>query len=204
MIMNRLKELRHKRGVSQQVIADLLNVTKATYSRYESGQFEPTQASLIRLADYFHVTIDYLLCRQLEKALPGSSTKIPIFHKLTSYIPLPAETDIDGYEEIPADMTAGKNYFALRVAGKSMEPEIRDQDIVIVQQQETINSGDTAVVLAGLGNAVVRNIEKTENGIMLIAYNLSVCRPRFYAEENLQGIPIKILGRVVEIRRKIR
>ena len=50
--MNRLKELRHKRGVSQQVIADLLNVTKATYSRYESGQFEPTQASLIRLADY--------------------------------------------------------------------------------------------------------------------------------------------------------
>jgi transcriptional regulator with XRE-family HTH domain len=40
--MNRLKELRHNRGVSQQVIADLLNVTKATYSRYESGQFEPT------------------------------------------------------------------------------------------------------------------------------------------------------------------
>lgn len=202
--MNRLKELRHSRGVSQQVIADLLNVTKATYSRYESGQFEPTQASLIRLADYFHVTIDYLLHRQTEEVLPGSSTKIPIFHRLTSYVPLQAKTDIDGYEEIPADTTAGENYFALRVAGKSMEPEIQDQDIVIVQQQKTINSGDTAVVLAGPGEAVVRNIEKTDNGIMLIAYNLSVCLPRFYTEKDLQKIPIKILGRVVEVRRKIR
>ncbi len=202
--MNRLKELRHNRGVSQQVIADLLNVTKATYSRYESGQFEPTQASLIRLADYFHVTIDYLLHRQLEKALPGSSTRIPIFHILTSYVPLQAKTDIDGYEEISTDTTAGENYFALRVTGKSMEPDIRDQDIVIVQQQETINSGDTAVVLDGRGEAVIRNIEKVDNGMMLIAYNLSVCRPRFYTEKDLQEIPIKILGRVVEVRRKIR
>lgn len=75
---------------------------------------------------------------------------------------------------------------------------------MIVQQQETINSGDTAVVLDGPGEAVVRNIEKADNGMMLIAYNLSVCRPRFYTEKDLQKIPIKILGRVVEVRRKIR
>jgi repressor LexA len=201
--MNRLKELRHNRGVSQQVIADLLNVTKATYSRYESGQFEPAQASLIRLADYFHVTIDYLLKHQNVEPTFNASTKIPIFHQITSYIPLHAETNIDGYEEIPLNMSLRGNYFALHAAGKSMEPEIHDQDVVIIRRQDSINSGDTAVVFLGTGNAVIRNIEKTENGMLLIAYNLSICRPHFYTQEDLKKIPIKIIGRVMEIRRKI-
>ena len=41
-----------------------------------------------------------------------------------------------------------------------MEPDIRDQDIVIVQQQETINSGDTAVVLDGRGEAGYKKYRK--------------------------------------------
>lgn len=182
MIMNRLRELRHNRGVSQQIIANLLNVTKATYSRYESGQFEPTQNSLIRLADYFHVTVDYLINRPNIEPLSNSSTKIPIFHQITSDIPLQAQTDIGGYEEIPLTMATGENYFALRVSGKSMEPEIKDQDIAIVHCQNSINSRDTAVILIGSNNAVIRNIEKTENGMMLIAYNLIACPPSFLYE----------------------
>ena len=84
-----------------------------------SGQFEPTQASLIRLADYFHVTIDYLLHRQFgKKHYPVQAPESRIFHILTSYVPLQAKTDIDGYEEISTDTTAGENYFALRVTGK--------------------------------------------------------------------------------------
>lgn len=202
-MMNKLKELRHSRGISQQVVADLLHVTKATYSRYENGQFEPTQASLIKLADYFQVTIDYLLNRKNIKPSASSLTKIPVFHRITTHIPLQAKTDIEGYEEIPQKMAEGKNFFALRVAERCMEPEIRDQDIIIVSQQDSINSGDTAVILIGSEDAVVRNVKKTKDGILLIGYNLSAYTPHFYTRDELKNLPIKILGKVVEIRRKI-
>ena len=57
----RLKELRKKKGVTQQVIADSLNIERALYGRYEDGSRKPPLPNLIKLADYFHVSTDYLL-----------------------------------------------------------------------------------------------------------------------------------------------
>ena len=59
----RLKELRKKRGLSQQRLAMELNVNQNTISRYETGEREADYKSLIMLADYFGVSIDYLLER---------------------------------------------------------------------------------------------------------------------------------------------
>ena len=59
----RLKELRKKRGLSQLQLAMALNLNQNSISRYESGAREADYATLILLADYFHVSIDYLLER---------------------------------------------------------------------------------------------------------------------------------------------
>lgn len=59
----RLKELRKKKGLSQQRLAMELNVNQNTISRYETGEREADYKSLIMLADYFGVSIDYLLER---------------------------------------------------------------------------------------------------------------------------------------------
>lgn len=59
----RLKELRKKRGVSQLKLALDLNMNQNTVSRYETGEREADYATLIKLADYFDVTVDYLLGR---------------------------------------------------------------------------------------------------------------------------------------------
>lgn len=59
----RLKELRKKRGVSQLKLALDLNMNQNTVSRYETGEREADYAILIQLADYFDVTVDYLLGR---------------------------------------------------------------------------------------------------------------------------------------------
>lgn len=59
----RLKELRKSKGVSQMRLAIELNMTQNTISRYETGEREPGIAELIRIADYFHVSVDYLLER---------------------------------------------------------------------------------------------------------------------------------------------
>lgn len=67
--MEKLKELRLKANVSQQVMADFLGVSRPAYTMYEIGKREPSHETLQKLADYFGVSVDYLLGRT-ENPLP--------------------------------------------------------------------------------------------------------------------------------------
>lgn len=59
----KLKELRKKRGITQLKLSLELNMTQNTISRYENGEREAGYNELIKIADYFDVSIDYLLGR---------------------------------------------------------------------------------------------------------------------------------------------
>ena len=59
----RLKELRKKKKLTQQALATALHMNQNTISRYETGEREAGYEELIRIADYFRVSIDYLLER---------------------------------------------------------------------------------------------------------------------------------------------
>ena len=59
----RLKEIRKSKGISQLKLALDLNTNQNTISRYETGDREPGINELISLADYFNVSVDYLLGR---------------------------------------------------------------------------------------------------------------------------------------------
>lgn len=59
----RLKQLRKQRKISQLQLALALNTSQNTISRYETGDREPGLTELIKLADYFNVSVDYLLER---------------------------------------------------------------------------------------------------------------------------------------------
>ena len=59
----RIKELRTARHITQLKMAMDLNVSQNTISRYENGEREPGIAALICIADYFCVSIDYLVGR---------------------------------------------------------------------------------------------------------------------------------------------
>lgn len=59
----RLKELRKKYGISQSELASILNISQSNISRYENGDRKVDYKTLIKIADYFYVSIDYLLER---------------------------------------------------------------------------------------------------------------------------------------------
>jgi transcriptional regulator with XRE-family HTH domain len=59
-----LKQLRHKR--TQQTMADLIGVSRASYSHYENDHVQPDNETLQRMADVYQVTVDYLLGRSTE------------------------------------------------------------------------------------------------------------------------------------------
>lgn len=65
--MYQLKEARMKAKMKQKEVATLLNITPATYSRYESGQIDPDPRTLIKLSEYFGTTVDELLVKDKPK-----------------------------------------------------------------------------------------------------------------------------------------
>lgn len=62
--MNRIRQLRKKEGLTLQQVADAFGVGNNTLSRYETGEREPSMQFLIKLADFFDVTVDYLIGRE--------------------------------------------------------------------------------------------------------------------------------------------
>ena len=63
MRLRRLRQLRKQRNISQLKMGMDLNMGQNTISRYERGDREPSISELIAIADYFHVSIDYILER---------------------------------------------------------------------------------------------------------------------------------------------
>lgn len=60
----RLKELRKERKMLQRQVAEAINCSQAVYSRYENGEREPSKEILAALADFYSVSVDYLLGRE--------------------------------------------------------------------------------------------------------------------------------------------
>lgn len=82
--MERLKELRTARGLLQKDVAAVLGIDRTTYVKYEKGQSEPSFDILTKLADYFGVSVDYLLGKTDIKKTPPGSPLTQLYHKTTA------------------------------------------------------------------------------------------------------------------------
>ncbi len=61
----RLRDLRQEKNIGQVELATKIGVSKGIISLWEQGKREPTLSSLVAIADYFNVTIDYLIGREI-------------------------------------------------------------------------------------------------------------------------------------------
>ncbi|QXE19500.1 helix-turn-helix domain-containing protein [Clostridium sp. 001] len=75
-IAHNLKKLRSERGLTQIELSKNLNINRATYAHYETGRREPDIETLKLLADYFNVSVDYLL-GNTDKKEPNTENDIP-------------------------------------------------------------------------------------------------------------------------------
>ena len=64
MVYKRIRELREDRDLKQREVAEYLNVSQNTYSQYENGVISLTADTLVKLAEFYGVTVDYLLGRE--------------------------------------------------------------------------------------------------------------------------------------------
>ena len=67
MFLRRVRELREDHDLKQRELAEYLDIKQTTYSKYELGKIDIPIAALIKLADYYQVTLDYLVGREVPK-----------------------------------------------------------------------------------------------------------------------------------------
>lgn len=197
-----LKELRKRRMMTQTEVARLLNITASAYSNYEQGTRTPDILTCKKLAAIFGVSLEVLLG---DKPLSESKAfKIPVLGVIPAGTPIEAVEDILDYEDISEDMARRGSYFALKVRGDSMQPTVKDGDVVIVRQQEDAESGQICVVMINGYDATLKEIKKESNGIWILPHNPnSDFKPSFYSKEQITNLPIRIIGVAVEIRRSL-
>ena len=197
--MEHLKKLRIQKGLYQKDVASYLGIDRTTYVKYENGTSHPDYETLAKLSNLFQVTIDHILGNDVTGYKNASSKRVPVYGSVAAGIPIEAITDIEDWEEIPADWQG--EYAALRIHGNSMEPRMYEGDVVIVRIQEDIQDGDVAIVLVNGDNATCKKVKKTPEGLLLVPFNQNV-DPIFYSNADIQNLPVRIWGKVVELRQK--
>lgn len=198
----RITKLRKERDLQQKEVAAAIGMNRIVLNRIELGKRPLRDDEAVALADFFHVTTDYLLKGVTAQPRDKKGVRIPVLGRVVAGIPIEAVEEIIDYEEIPKSMSATGEFFALQVKGDSMLPTLKDGDVVIVKKQPTVDSGDIAIVLVNGNEATVKEVKESPGGITLIGHNVAVYTPQFYSNEEIKSLPVEVLGKVVEMRRK--
>lgn len=193
-----LKELRLNKGYSQQKLADKIGVSRSTVAMWETDASQPDNDMLIQLSTILEATIDELL--GVEPVGKKEKRMIPVYGAVAAGIPLEAIEDIVDWEEVDEE-TFKKNVIGIRIKGHSMEPRICDGDYVIVQKQDYIEDGKTAIIMINGSEATCKKVKHSPAGMTLISNNPAY-EPMFFSKEDVINLPVRILGQVIELRAK--
>lgn len=224
--MNNLKKLRKDKGVSQQEVANAINVSRPTYAQYESEVRGMNTVVLTKLSEYFGVSTDEIL--GINKEVPGQridlhdprfapkiltaapypdpdreTARIPILGSVRAGYDNFIDENVEGWINVdPRLVTVHAQAYALRVKGDSMEPEIHHGDFVICLPDAEIHNDDIAIVCLNGDIGTVKRIAIDKNGLSLIPSNKKY-PTSFFTPEEVQSFPVTILAKVDEIRRKL-
>lgn len=213
-IGNKIREFREKRNITQQEVAEYLDTTPQTISRYEIGDRKTNQDILFKLAEYFKVSInDFFPPLTFDNGtlidIDDNTVLIPILGTIKAGIPIEAQQDILEYVDIPKKwLASGKKFYGLKITGDSMYPKYIENDIVIFEQNEDIilaDNHDCAVMVNGW-DATFKKVKLNASGLTLIPFNLENSEkyePTFYDAEQIEKLPVKIVGIAREKRTRL-
>ena len=149
----RMKQRRKELGISVEAVAAALGVSVATVYRYEKGDIEKVPGALLEpLARVLHTTPAYLMGGDASPAAgtvpPGfdplpETTMVPRVGEIACGEPILAEQNIETYDCVPKLWRAD---FTLACHGDSMEPRIKDGDVVAVRRTPNVENGEIAAV----------------------------------------------------------
>ena len=225
----KLKGILADRNMSQSELAKKIGIDRAIISQYIHGKYEPKTDRLVKIAAALNIhpselSDDYIIKPPVSQTATSSTkdttpvschtaspsyhavpsagmVKIPILSTVIAGYPRYAEENIIGYEDISEEQAKTGEYFCLKVTGTSMLPRFEEGDLLIIKVQDYIENGDIGIVLVDGDNATVKVVHESPVGITLLAYNTAVYQPTTYTREQIETLPVKVIGKVVGLRR---
>ena len=189
-------------------IAKKLGISSGTVTNWKKGTM-PQSGQLQKIADFFNVSIDYLL--EKEKTPEETSNAIILENQRIRMIPL-FETVSAGFGAYPDDHiidyvplfinseAEAKETICIKVQGDSMYPKIENRDTIQVHKQSSVDSGTIAVILLDGEDALVKKIVYGDSWIELHSINPMYKTMRYEGKDVER---IKILGAVRKIIKEV-
>ena len=189
---------------TQLEIAKSIGVSPQTFNTWCKGIAIPRMEKVQALADYFNINKSDLIEDKklnIDTVPIESGYTIPVLGRVAAGYGKEAVEEVIGQIEISPALAAKGDYFGLLIKGDSMIPTLYDGDTVIVQRVDDAESGDLVIALVNGHDATCKRLQKYAEGIALIPQN-PVYEPMRFTESEIDTTPVKILGKVIEMRRK--
>ena len=212
-----IKEYRSSHGMSMDAFSEKSGISKAYISLLEKNrhpktgkEIAPSIQCIKQAAAGMNMDFDLLFNRldgkvtidSPQEPIQKKGVTINVLGRVAAGIPIEAIEDIIDTEEISEEMARTGKFFGLQIHGDSMEPRIYDGDVVIVRQQDDAESGEIVIAMVNGDDAVCKRLRKYHDGIELISNNPTY-KPMFFTNEEIIAKPVKIIGKVVELRGKL-
>lgn len=206
---NIIKRLRIENNMTLEQLGDKVGVGKSTVRKWENGMIANMRRDKIaKIADVFNVSPSYLIGwdNNVGPITNGTKHKAPgvtinVLGRVAAGVPIEAIEDVIDTEEISAELASTGDFFGLQIHGDSMEPRMYEGDVVIVRQQDDAESGEVIIAMVNGDEATCKRLKKYDGGIMLLSNNPRY-EPIAFTNEEIEEKPVRIIGKVVELRGK--
>ena len=191
-------------NMKQLDLAKRMNVSTSTINSWVHAQRTPRMDKVDAMCEIFDCTRSDLIATDSERGYDDpDSVVIPVYGRVAAGTPIEANQDnIVGEEKIPRNLARRGDFYALVIKGDSMEPMLFDGDTVIVREQPDAEHGELVVATINGDDATCKKLYKLPGGgIQLHSLNPAY-EPFTFSEDDVESIPVRVLGKVVEMRRR--
>ena len=194
--------LAQQRGLSNYKVSKATGIAQETLSKWKQGVYAPKREKIEILASFFNVPVDYFY---VDRDFWGV---VDIYNEDKKEVFSVAAGE-GAYNEAHSDRhittpdAKDPSISFVEVHGDSMYPDIKDGDILKVHHQYETLPTDYTVVKVDSEHCTVKFVEKTDTGVWLRAINKDVYPDKFFTVEEIMTLPVRIIGKAVEVRREL-
>lgn len=178
-----------------------LEIPYSTFTDWCNANIYPRIDKIELLANYFDIKkSDLVENKEKTDKLGNPVVEIPILGTVKAGYDYLAQENWIGTIDIDKKLADGGEFFALKVKGDSMAPIFIEGDTVILRKQNDCENNQVAVVIINGDEGTLKKVKKTDDGIILQAYN-PIYSPIFYTNKEIKEMPVVIAGVFQELRR---
>jgi SOS-response transcriptional repressors (RecA-mediated autopeptidases) len=190
-----------RKGMQQTDLASKLSIPEMTVSNWLTAKTYPRMDKIQLIADFFHIRKS-----DLTEDIPDNlieygpqTVPVPVLGEIACGDPIFIEENHSEYRYESPDMLPAGNVAYLYAKGDSMEPTIPNGSLVLISEQDDVESGEIAAVLVdGNTEATLKRVKKQGNQVILVPDNPKH-NPIIVTKDN----PVKIIGKAIRYTRDL-